>query len=178
MHKYNVLSSFSTLSLFLLSILSLIFISSNFNILPPNNVFAQQIILNHSQGDYRAQALQDAQALSNNLSDSCPANTSLQLRFIKEVITDGYIVTCTLDNPFVYVTWKDNTLGNDEIFFRVSNDSGITFSPAINLSNNTENSDFSKLQQLVKMSMLHGETLLLTFSLELVIIMVRHLVLQ
>jgi hypothetical protein len=123
----------------------LIFISSNFDILSLNNVFAQQIILNHSQGDNGAQVLQGTQLVSNNISHFCPANTSLQLRFIKEVIADGYIVTCTLNNPFVYVTWKDNTLGNDEIFFRVSNDSGITFSPAINLSNNTENSDFSQI---------------------------------
>ena len=72
-----------------------------------------------------------------NISDICPMDTSLQLRFVSEVLSDAYIVTCTLDNPFVYVTWDDNTLGNNEIFFRASSDNGTTFGPTINLSNDT-----------------------------------------
>jgi hypothetical protein len=71
-----------------------------------------------------------------NISDICPIDTSLQLRFVSEVISDGYIVTCSLDNPFVYVTWQDSISGNIEILFRASNDNGQTFGPTINLSNN------------------------------------------
>jgi hypothetical protein len=37
----------------------------------------------------------------------------------------------------VYVVWEDNTLGNSEIFFAVSNDNGQTFSTPENISNNT-----------------------------------------
>jgi hypothetical protein len=36
----------------------------------------------------------------------------------------------------VYVVWDDDTPGNSEIFFAVSNDNGQTFSTPINLSNN------------------------------------------
>jgi hypothetical protein len=37
----------------------------------------------------------------------------------------------------VYVSWWTNDTGNDEIMFRVSNDSGATFAEKINLSNST-----------------------------------------
>ena len=42
----------------------------------------------------------------------------------------------TILGNFVYGTWRDNTIGNEEIFFRASNDTGETFHPIINLSNN------------------------------------------
>ena len=81
---------------------------------------------------------QGPQGPPGNISDICPIDTSLQLRFVSEVLSDAYIVTCTLDNPFVYVTWQDFTRGNDdEIFFRASSDNGTTFGPTINLSNIT-----------------------------------------
>jgi hypothetical protein len=38
----------------------------------------------------------------------------------------------------VYVSWWTNDTGNDEIMFRVSNDSGATFAEKINLSNSTD----------------------------------------
>ena len=37
----------------------------------------------------------------------------------------------------VYVTWIDNTPGNIDIFFAVSNNNGTSFGTPINLSNNT-----------------------------------------
>ena len=37
----------------------------------------------------------------------------------------------------VYVTWYDDTPGNSDIFFAVSNNNGISFGTPINLSNNT-----------------------------------------
>ena len=45
----------------------------------------------------------------------------------------------------VYVTWADNTQGNYDIFFTRSTDNGKTFEKAINLSNNTGDSDNSNL---------------------------------
>jgi hypothetical protein len=36
----------------------------------------------------------------------------------------------------VYLTWIDSSLGNDEVFFRSSNDNGATWNPVINLSHN------------------------------------------
>jgi hypothetical protein len=41
----------------------------------------------------------------------------------------------------VYIVWRDNTPGNNEIFFRASNDNGATFSGLVNLSNNSITSD-------------------------------------
>ena len=35
----------------------------------------------------------------------------------------------------VYVVWKDNTPGNDEVFYRRSTDGGATFGSTVNLSN-------------------------------------------
>ena len=40
----------------------------------------------------------------------------------------------------VYVTWQDSTPGNQDIFFAVSNNNGVSFGTPINLSNNTGNS--------------------------------------
>ena len=37
----------------------------------------------------------------------------------------------------VYVTWVDETPGNDDIFFAVSNNNGISFANPINVSKNT-----------------------------------------
>lgn len=45
----------------------------------------------------------------------------------------------TADNN-VYVVWKDNETGNNDIFFRPSTDNGKTFGPKINLSNSTTSS--------------------------------------
>ena len=42
----------------------------------------------------------------------------------------------------VYVAWIDDTLGRQDVFFRVSKDGGITFEPAINLSNSKVKSTF------------------------------------
>jgi hypothetical protein len=36
----------------------------------------------------------------------------------------------------VYLTWIDSSRGNDEVFFRSSNDNGATWNPVINLSHN------------------------------------------
>ena len=40
----------------------------------------------------------------------------------------------------VHIVWQDNTSGNFEILYRRSTDSGATFSPTINLSNDAESS--------------------------------------
>ena len=37
----------------------------------------------------------------------------------------------------VYVAWQDETPGNNDIFFRASNNNGTSFGPTINISNNT-----------------------------------------
>ena len=44
----------------------------------------------------------------------------------------------------VYVTWEDNTPGNVDILFAVSNNNGTSFGTPINLSNNTGNSFIHK----------------------------------
>lgn len=45
-------------------------------------------------------------------------------------------------NNNVYVVWEDDTPGNNEVLFTVSNDNGPTFSTSTdNLSNNAGNSD-------------------------------------
>ena len=59
---------------------------------------------------------QGPQGPLGNISDICPTDTSLQLRFVSEVLSDAYIVTCSLGNPFVYVTWADDTPGNTDLF--------------------------------------------------------------
>ena len=48
--------------------------------------------------------------------------------------SNGAISTSNSD---VYVVWRDETSGNPEILFRMSNDGGATFGSAINLSKNT-----------------------------------------
>ena len=47
------------------------------------------------------------------------------------------IPIATSDNN-VYVTWWTNKTGNDEIMFRASTDTGVTFGDKMNLSNTTE----------------------------------------
>ena len=76
------------------------------------------------------------QGISGNISDICPTDTNLELQFVPEVINNGYIVTCSLNNLLIYVTWVDNTPGNGEIFFAAINDNGTTFDNPINISNN------------------------------------------
>lgn len=43
-------------------------------------------------------------------------------------------------NSNLYIVWQDNSAGNYEIMFRVSSNSGSSFSNAVNLSNNAGNS--------------------------------------
>ena len=50
----------------------------------------------------------------------------------------------TLGNN-VYVTWSDDTPGNRDIFFAVSNNNGVSFGTPINLSNNIGLSVFQQL---------------------------------
>ena len=45
----------------------------------------------------------------------------------------------------VYVTWRDNTPGNYDTFFAVSNNNGQTFGTPINLSNNTGTSEAQQI---------------------------------
>ena len=45
----------------------------------------------------------------------------------------------SVDN-IVYVFWMDLTIGNDDIYFKRSTDSGASFGDTINLSNNTGDS--------------------------------------
>jgi hypothetical protein len=46
-----------------------------------------------------------------------------------------------VDGPNIFVTWHDYTPGNAEIFFRRSNDGGVTWSASKRLTNNTGNSE-------------------------------------
>ena len=60
-------------------------------------------------------------------------------RLIEELIDvrRELIPIATSDNN-VYVTWWTNKTGNDEIMFRASTDTGVTFGDKMNLSNTTE----------------------------------------
>ena len=48
------------------------------------------------------------------------------------------------------VVWQDNSTGNNEIYLRVSTDGGNTFGNTTNLSNNTGNSEFPKIDSVGK----------------------------
>ena len=48
------------------------------------------------------------------------------------------------------VVWQDNSNGNNEIYLRVSTDGGNTFGNTTNLSNNTGNSEFPKIDSVGK----------------------------
>ena len=60
-------------------------------------------------------------------------------RLIEELVDvrRELIPIATSDNN-VYVTWWTNKTGNDEIMFRASTDTGVTFGDKMNLSNTTE----------------------------------------
>ena len=48
------------------------------------------------------------------------------------------------------VVWQDNSTGNNEIYLRVSTDGGNAFGNTTNLSNNTGNSEFPKIDSVGK----------------------------
>ena len=50
-------------------------------------------------------------------------------------IRNDLIPSIAVSGNNVYVVWKDNTLGNDEVFYRRSTDGGATFGRTVNLSN-------------------------------------------
>jgi hypothetical protein len=55
---------------------------------------------------------------------------------IKEQFIEN-VLDCPFEKiPRVYLVWRDDTSGNDDIFFRASNDGGQIFGNTINLSNN------------------------------------------
>ena len=60
-------------------------------------------------------------------------------RLIEELVDvrRELIPIATSDNN-VYLTWWTNKTGNDEIMFRASTDTGVTFGDKMNLSNTTE----------------------------------------
>ncbi len=45
----------------------------------------------------------------------------------------------------VYVTWQDDTLGNNDIYFRASNNNGMSFDTLIPITNNAANSEFPEI---------------------------------
>ena len=55
----------------------------------------------------------------------------------------------TSEGNNVYVVWKDNTPGNNDIFFTVSRDSGQTFSTPENLSETTAISERPQITVVV-----------------------------
>ncbi len=57
--------------------------------------------------------------------------------------SDGVVIAVSGSN--VYVAWSDRSLGNYEILFRRSTDSGATWKPVINISNDAEISRFPQL---------------------------------
>ena len=57
--------------------------------------------------------------------------------------------TYTIGNKTL-VVWQDNSTGNNEIYLRVSTDGGNTFGNTTNLSNNTGNSEFPKIDSVGK----------------------------
>jgi hypothetical protein len=50
----------------------------------------------------------------------------------------------------IIIVWQDNSTGNNEIYLRVSTDGGNTFGNTTNLSNNTGNSEFPKIDSVGK----------------------------
>ena len=46
----------------------------------------------------------------------------------------------------VYVVWRDNSTGNEDIYFSKSSDGGLNFNEPVNLSNNVGDSAFPRLQ--------------------------------
>src|SRR3990172_9717373 len=50
----------------------------------------------------------------------------------------------------VYIVWKDNSIGNEEIFFAKSSDSGKGFDNSLNLSNNNGTSAFPRMSVIEK----------------------------
>ena len=50
----------------------------------------------------------------------------------------------------VYIVWKDNSVGNEEIFFAKSSDSGKGFDNSLNLSNNNGTSAFPRMSVIGK----------------------------
>ena len=50
----------------------------------------------------------------------------------------SFSATIAVSGNNVHVVWSDGTSGNSEILYRRSTDSGATFGPIINLSNNAE----------------------------------------
>ena len=70
---------------------------------------------------------------NNGTSFGTPINLSNNVGF------SGFAQIAASGNN-VYVTWVDNTPGNADIFFAVSNNNGTSFGTPINLSNNFGNS--------------------------------------
>ena len=63
------------------------------------------------------------------------AKAKRKRRDLAQLILNAPIATS--DNN-VYITWRTNKTGNDEVMFRASTDNGVTFGDKINLSNTTE----------------------------------------
>jgi len=59
----------------------------------------------------------------------------------------GYSITpnIAVNGNTVYVVWSDRTPGNNDIFYAVSSDSGSSFGPAIDISNNPGLSEHPKV---------------------------------
>lgn len=45
----------------------------------------------------------------------------------------------------IYIIWRDNSTGNDDIYFTKSSDSGLSFDDSVNLSNNSGTSAFPRV---------------------------------
>ena len=72
-------------------------------------------------------------------AEACPVGTLLENVFVTTP-TSNAICNLNISGPNVYAVWQDDSLGNNEIFFRVSSNGGLAFSNAINLSNNSATS--------------------------------------
>jgi hypothetical protein len=59
-------------------------------------------------------------------------------------IVSRSVPVATFEND-IYVAWRTNKTGNDEVIYRVSSDAGKTFTDKINLSN-SPNSDSTDLE--------------------------------
>lgn len=59
-------------------------------------------------------------------------------------IVSRSVPVATFEND-IYVAWRTNKTGNDEVMYRVSSDAGKTFTDKINLSN-SPNSDSTDLE--------------------------------
>jgi hypothetical protein len=103
--------------------------NNGYNIYSEKNSYYNEEYNDYKIGNYK----NDRKYNDDNLDRY---NDNYNDKDIKELFIQN-VLNCLFEKiARVYVAWEDDTSGNNEILFRVSNDNGRTFEPVINLSNN------------------------------------------